>query len=107
MNFRGSDMLTAEQTERLINIIINQDWYYNPGYDTPEFEISTAKSHQHVCYVADTEKGIALAELLLAAHQIYLQMYEINISENYIIPGSEEDIFLKAFRGFVGTTSGW
>jgi hypothetical protein len=97
-------MISKENLEKLVDTIIYQ--YWDTKRTEPHIEIITKETEHLVCYVDIVDKGEALVQLLLAIHQIFIQMQEIDNSYDYIIPGHEGNNFIKAFREFVAENAG-
>ena len=90
--------------------IIMQDWVmaYEPdtddeGYTEGEYftgEIITKQTGEHVCQLDLGPGNKRLAEMILAAHEMYIGMY-INCDDNYEVKGEIGDHFLRSMEEMV------
>ena len=77
--------------------------------DKDEFtgEVITTSTGDHVCWVESSLPGKAIAEMIIAAQNLYLTLRSEPMTDDYISPGPETDAFLRAFEEFVNKNAGW
>lgn len=77
--------------------------------DKDEFtgEIVSQTTGDHICWCEPSIPGKAMAEMIIAARNLYEQIRGLDNSDDYIIPGPEADTFLRCFEEFVNANSGW
>jgi phage anti-repressor protein len=76
--------------------------------DKDEFtgEIISMDTGDHVCWCEPSLPGKAMADMIIAAKELYKSM-RIDRGDDYVIQGHIGDMFCKAFEKFVGRNAGW
>jgi hypothetical protein len=78
-------------------------------YDKDVFtgEVLSQTTGDHICWCEPSVPGKAMADMIIAARNLYEQFHGVDNSDDYIVPGPEADAFLRAFEEFVNQNAGW